>query len=153
MLDGRPRAALFLLAAVTLGAGLTHLLKVGVARPRPDLALSPPGASATSSFPSGHAANATVVYMTAGALLARGLRRTRLKVYVVGLAAVLAAAVGISRIYMGVHWPTDVFAGWTLGASWGLVAWILERVMRQRGWLEPAPRLLPVERLEEVDDP
>jgi undecaprenyl-diphosphatase len=72
------------------------------------------------------------VYLTLGALLARQEVRRRLKLFVMGLAIFTAAAVGISRIYLGVHWPTDVVAGWTAGAIWAILVWLVDRWLRHR---------------------
>src|SRR4030095_11507056 len=77
----------------------------------------------TASFPSGHAMMAAVVYLTLGALLARVQPHRRLKSYSLTLAVVLTVLVGLSRLYLGVHWPTDVLAGWIAGAAWALRAW------------------------------
>lgn len=140
-LDGRRRTSLFVLATVASGVGVVFALKLGFDRPRPDLvphameALSP-------SFPSGHAATSAVVYLTLGALGAGALPRRRLKVYAVAVAAAVTLGVGLSRVYLGVHWPTDVLAGWTLGAAWALATWLLARDLRRRGWLESGSRLI-----------
>jgi undecaprenyl-diphosphatase len=133
----RPREALFL--AVTIGGGIavTFALKAGFDRARPDLVVH--GMRALSaSFPSGHAATSAVVYLTLGALVARALPRRGLRVYVVALAALLTLGIGVSRLYLGVHWPTDVLAGWAVGTGWALAAWLGERYARRRGWLERA---------------
>lgn len=78
-----------------------------------------------ASFPSGHTVMAAVVYLTLGVLLARTLPRRRLRVFVIAVSALVAILVGLSRVYLGVHWPTDVLAGWTIGAAWALVCWLL----------------------------
>ncbi len=135
LLDQRPRAALLLASIIVLGVGVVFILKFGIHRPRPDLvphamnALSP-------SFPSGHAATAAVVYLTIGSLVARAASRIRIKVFVIGIAIFLTLGVGISRVYLGVHWPTDVLAGWTIGAVWALGGWLIERHLQRRGWIE-----------------
>jgi undecaprenyl-diphosphatase len=90
----------------------------------------------TSSFPSGHASGAAATYLTLGALLARFQRERHLKVYVLGLAVAVTVAVGASRVYLGVHWPTDVLAGWTLGAGWALLCWTVARLLQRRGKVE-----------------
>jgi undecaprenyl-diphosphatase len=91
------------------------------------------------SFPSGHAALSAVAYPTMGALLARVQTRRLLRVYVLGLAALIAFCVGASRVYLGVHWPSDVAGGWALGCAWALLAWLLTRRLQRRGAVEPAP--------------
>lgn len=127
MLTGRVRAAFFLAAAVLGGWALLHALKWGFDRPRPDLV---PHATRTytSGFPSGHAMMSAVCYPTLAALCASVAERTRVKVYVMALAVLVTLIVGVSRVYLGVHWPTDVLAGWLAGSLWALGVW---RVMRR----------------------
>jgi undecaprenyl-diphosphatase len=135
-LDGRSHAALFLVVAVVGGLVASSLLKRSFERPRPDLV--PHGSYVyTSSFPSGHSTMATATYLTLGALLARVSPTRVLKVYFLSLAIFVSLAVGVSRVYLGVHWPTDVFAGWTLGASWALLCWTVALVLQRRGQVEP----------------
>lgn len=125
-LDGKGRMALFVCGAVLGGLLASLLLKDLFNRPRPDIV--PRGSYvSTSSFPSGHSMMSAVTYLTLGALLARAHRRLRLKAYFLILAAVLCMVVGISRVYLGVHWPTDVLAGWTAGAVWALLCWLVAR--------------------------
>lgn len=121
---GRKRVAGIALLAVIGGMAMTHFLKLGFDRPRPDLV--PHGVVVTNaSFPSGHTMMAAVVYLTLGVLFARSLPRRRLRIFVVSVSVLIALLVGVSRVYLGVHWPTDVLAGWTLGAAWALVCWLL----------------------------
>ncbi len=124
------RAALLLALAIIGGMVLSQLLKSTFGRPRPDLV--PHGSYVYfTSFPSGHSMMSAATYLTLGALLARLQERRRLKIYVLALAMLITLLVGISRIYLGVHWPTDVLAGWTAGAVWaalcGLIMWWLQR--------------------------
>lgn len=137
LLDHRPRAAAFLAGSVAGGVAVTFALKAGFDRPRPDLVAHQMEAL-SASFPSGHSATAAVVYLTLGALVARSLPRVRLQAFVVAVAVVLTLAIGVSRLYLGVHWPTDVLAGWTVGAGWALAAWLVERDLRRRGLIEPS---------------
>ncbi|HYD29926.1 MAG TPA: phosphatase PAP2 family protein [Azospirillaceae bacterium] len=137
-LAGRGRTALLLLASVGGGVVLSTLLKHGFARPRPDLV--PHGAEVyTASFPSGHSMLSAVTYLTLGALLARVQARRRLKAYLLALSVFLMVAVGVSRVYLGVHWPTDVLAGWAIGAAWAQTVWLVAWWMQRRGRVEPAP--------------
>lgn len=136
LLDRRPRAAVLLLGSIASGVGVTFALKMGFDRPRPDLVAHQMEAL-SASFPSGHSATAAVVYLTLGVLIARTLPRVRLRVFVVAVAVTLTLAIGASRVYLGVHWPTDVLAGWTLGAGWALAARLVARDLRRRGWVEP----------------
>jgi undecaprenyl-diphosphatase len=123
--------ALYLLAAVASGVIVSTVLKLGFDRPRPDLV--PHGQIVyTSSFPSGHSMLSAVVFLTLGALLASGQRNLRLRAYLIALAVFLSAAVGVSRVYLGVHWPTDVLAGWTAGAAWALLCWAVAVRLRRR---------------------
>lgn len=123
LLSGRKRTGLFVLAAVIGGSLLSTLLKDLFQRPRPDLA--PFGAYVSnSSFPSGHSMLSAVTYLTLGALLARSYERRTIKAFLLLSAAFVTLLVGVSRIYLGVHWPTDVLAGWTAGATWALLCWL-----------------------------
>jgi undecaprenyl-diphosphatase len=125
-LQRKRAAALYLLAAVGGGAVLASVLKLVFDRDRPPAELMAHGQTIfTSSFPSGHSMLSAVVYLTLGALLARAQSEVHLRAYILGLAAFLALIVGLSRVYLGVHWPTDVLAGWTAGAAWALVCWAL----------------------------
>jgi undecaprenyl-diphosphatase len=135
LLQKKSRAALVVLIAVIGGLVVSQLLKELFDRPRPELV--PHGSYVyTSSFPSGHAMMSAATYLTLGALLARVHTHRRLKTYFLTLAAVLSIAVGISRVYLGVHWPTDVLAGWTLGACWAIVCWLIARRLQHKGEME-----------------
>ena len=129
LLHGRYPEAGLLLVAVVGGILLTALLKLGFDRPRPDLV--PHLAQVfTASFPSGHAKLSAVTYLTLGALLARIHSQVRVKAYLLLLGLLLTLLVGVSRVYLGVHWPTDVLAGWMLGGAWALLCWLA------MGWLQ-----------------
>jgi undecaprenyl-diphosphatase len=118
--------AIFTLAASGSGLIVSSLLKYAVDRPRPDLV--PHGNLIyTSSFPSGHSMMSAVVYLTLAALVARLIEKKRLKGYALGAAIILTLLVGVSRIYLGVHWPSDVLAGWAAGAAWALGCWLIAR--------------------------
>ena len=136
-LDRKYRMLVFLLAATATGLALSLLLKRLFHRPRPDLV---PHLSYvyTTSFPSGHSLLSTVVYLTLGTLVASVVPRWPLKIYVVALAVVLCVAVGISRVFLGVHYPTDVLAGWAAGLTWAIFCWLIARKLQRRGQLETA---------------
>jgi undecaprenyl-diphosphatase len=136
-LAGKRRAALFLLVAIGGGIVIGFGLKALFERARPDLAAHAARVF-TASFPSGHSMMAAVTYLTLGALLARIQPRRRLKLYLIGLAVLVSVAVGISRLYLGVHWPSDVLAGWVLGASWALLCWTVVLWLQRRGEIEQA---------------
>ncbi|WP_411827837.1 phosphatase PAP2 family protein [Luteolibacter sp. AS25] len=122
--SGRAKLGWAALAAVVLGTLGTSLLKSGYARPRPDLVEHGTWVS-NASFPSGHSMMSAVVYLTLAILVARIQTRHRVRFFIVGVAVLLTVLVGISRVYLGVHWPTDVFAGWFLGAAWAVLFWLV----------------------------
>lgn len=135
LLDRRRHMALFVCASVASGLGLSTILKDLYQRPRPDLV--PHAAfAATTSFPSGHSMLSAVTYLTLGALLARSQSRKRLKAYFLFVAVILTFLIGVSRVYLGVHWPTDVLAGWTAGASWAIACWLAARWLQRRHTIE-----------------
>jgi len=138
VLSGKHRAALYVAAAVASGIALSFALKSGFDRPRPELV--PHGSIVyTASFPSGHSMMSAVVYLTLGALLARMQPKRRLKVYILLLALLLTIVVGVSRVYLGVHWPTDVLAGWAAGATWALLCWIVVLWLQRHHQVEATP--------------
>lgn len=135
-LQGKGRAAVFVVIAVASGTALSFALKSGFDRPRPDL-VSHATAVFTTSFPSAHAMMSAVAYLTLGTLLARMQERRRLKIYVIVLAILMTVAVGVSRVYLGVHWPTDVLAGWAAGASWAMLCWTVALWLQRSRRVEP----------------
>jgi undecaprenyl-diphosphatase len=122
----RYRHAAIMAGAVLLAWISSDLSKEFYGRPRPDLV--PHGAYVYSgSFPSGHSTLSTATWLTLAMLIASLETRRRSKAVVYVLAALFVVAVGVSRIYLGVHWPTDVLAGWCLGSIWALAAWLALR--------------------------
>ena len=117
------RTATFIAATIASAQLVSMLLKQGFDRPRPEL-LPHYTYVYTSSFPSGHAMLSAAVYMTLGAMLARVQERTILKTYLLICALLTTIAVGLSRIHMGVHWPTDVLGGWAAGGVWAALSWM-----------------------------
>lgn len=133
LISHRYRTAIYTVAAVAGGQLLSSLLKLGFDRPRPDLV---PHESIvyTASFPSGHSMMAAVTYFTLAALLSRLDLPRRVKLYLLAVAIIVTLLVGTSRVYLGVHWPTDVLAGWLAGAGWAALAWLgAEWLERRKG--------------------
>lgn len=123
-LTGRGHAAGFVMLAVVSGVVLSSVLKSSFDRARPDL-IAHQMHTLTKSFPSGHALLSAVVYLTLGSLVAVTQPRRRVKLFLISASVSLTMLVGVTRIYLGVHWPTDVIGGWFLGASWALAWWLV----------------------------
>lgn len=123
VLHKRHRHALVLVATVMLAQVSSEISKQIIGRPRPDLV--PHGSYVYShSFPSGHSMLSAATYLTLAMLIASLESTRRAKAMVYGLAALLMVAVGFSRVYLGVHWPSDVLGGWAFGAAYSLLAWL-----------------------------
>ena len=138
-LTGKGHAALAIIVAVSGGTLLSQTMKWAYARPRPELV--PHGAEVyTASFPSGHAMMSAIVYLTLGAMLARTQSSQAVKAYIISVAIFLTVLVGTSRVYLGVHWPTDVLAGWALGALWAIASWLAMLWLQSRGQVEDESR-------------
>jgi len=129
------RTALFVLLASVGVWVLNSELKEFFARPRPSIVPHLSGVLSLS-FPSGHAMNSAAVYLTLGALLMRVTDRRSLKVYSMAVAMLLVFLIGVSRLYLGVHYPTDVLAGWVIGMSWAILCWLLERWIEHRSGVD-----------------
>jgi undecaprenyl-diphosphatase len=134
-LDGKRRMAAFVCASILTGSIAAAILKDLFHRPRPEIVPHAMYAS-SASFPSGHSMLSALTYLTLGVLLARSHQRKRLKVYFLFLAVLLTFSIGVSRVYLGVHWPTDVLAGWIAGAVWALLCWMVARRLQNRRTLE-----------------
>lgn len=138
LLVRRQYYALGLVMAATVGGRLLNvLLKGWFQRARPALELHLTEVNSLS-FPSGHAMDSAVVYFTLAALLARFVRPRGLKLYFVGVAALLSFCAGVSRVYLGVHYPSDVLAGWIAGLGWATLCWTFASYLQRRGSVEPA---------------
>ena len=125
------RQALVMAGAVLAAWGSSQVTKALYGRPRPDLV--PHDAYVYSaSFPSGHSTMSTACFLTLAMLVASLEPRRRSKALAYGLAGIVVVGVGFSRVYLGVHWPTDVLAGWCLGAAWALLGWVALRAMGEQ---------------------
>ena len=131
LLGRRYRTLVMVLLATVGGAGMNTLLKSLFSRPRPSVVPHLTEVM-TQSFPSGHAMLSATVYLTLGGLLAQLAERRRLKAYILGVAVLLPFLVGLTRVYLGVHYPTDVLGGWVAGLAWALLAVVLVRAVRRR---------------------
>jgi undecaprenyl-diphosphatase len=135
LIAGKRHAALLVLVSIGGGMLLSSALKELFDRPRPDLV--PHAVQVyTLSFPSGHAMLSAATYLTLGALLARVQPQRWVKVYLLGVAVLLLVLIGASRVYLGVHWPTDVLAGWCVGAAWAMLCWTAATWLQRRGKVE-----------------
>lgn len=132
----RQHRVIVLLAVATLGGLLVSVvLKDLFSRARPEFA-SGTSHVMTASFPSGHSMLSAIVYLTLGVLLARTSTHYRTKLYFLTVAVLVTMLVGLSRIYLGVHYPTDVLAGWSFGLIWALMCWLVAHFLQKRGAIE-----------------
>lgn len=135
LLTQKRRLAVVVLVASVGALGVSSALKYGIDRSRPDLV--PHGSVVyTKSFPSGHSMQAAATYLTLAALLGGVQRKRRNMIYLLSLALLVTGLVGVSRVYLGVHWPTDVLAGWIAGGTWALLCWLLARWLQGLGQVE-----------------
>lgn len=123
-------SALLLAVAAYTGSTIVNIIKQQVGRVRPDI-VTQLVTERTFSFPSAHAANSSIVFLTLAALATRLEADANTRRYAMAVAIVMTLLVGTSRVYLGVHWPTDVLAGWCFGAGWAAL------------WLAIAERVLP----------
>ncbi|MBJ6760224.1 phosphatase PAP2 family protein [Myxococcaceae bacterium JPH2] len=113
----RRRDAVWLGSGVLLGWGLNTLFKFAVGRPRPSVV--PHLAAVMSfSFPSGHAMMSVIVYLTLAWVLVPRAEDSRPRAYLRGVALMLCLLIGVTRVYLGVHYPSDVLGGWLAGLAW-----------------------------------
>jgi undecaprenyl-diphosphatase len=135
-LEHRYDAIALVVVATAGGGALSAGLKWWFARKRPEIVPHLVNVG-SASFPSGHSMLALVTYLTLGALLARFVARRRSRTYCVAVSLLLALLVGLSRVYLGVHYPTDVLAGWSAGLAWALPCWLVARYLQYRGKVKP----------------
>lgn len=137
-LTRKPFLACYVAGAVGTGLLMCLFLKSSYDRPRPDLA--PHGSHVyTRSFPSGHTMVASTVYLTLGVMVARLQRRRAAKYYILAAVIAVTVLVGFSRVYLAVHWPSDVLAGWLLGAGWAVLSWCVAALISHRFKSAEAP--------------
>ena len=123
-LTRRWRVMIVFLSAIVGASVLDALLKLSFHRARPEIV---PHLTMVdnASFPSGHAMISAATYLTVGAMLARAQRSGGVRIYLLTIFIAVTILIGLSRLYLGVHWPSDVFAGWSVGAAWALAFWII----------------------------
>lgn len=122
-----------LLLPLALGGGvlLSEGLKSVFERERPPAAYQAVE-TLNASFPSGHALLSAVFYLSLGVMLTRAFPQRRFKIYVLGVAILITLLIGATRIYLGAHWASDVFAGWSVGAAWAMVLWLVAYALERR---------------------
>nr|WP_299907889.1 phosphatase PAP2 family protein [Sphingomonas bacterium] len=126
----------WLTMGLVLGGTITGSIAVGIAkaligRARPELTDHLVQVT-SASFPSGHAANSAIIYLTIASLVVQIVEERRARLFILAVAVLLVTAIGFSRIYLGVHWPSDVLAGWSFGTLWALAWWALGAWARLR---------------------
>jgi undecaprenyl-diphosphatase len=123
---------LWLVLAATIGGALIVWgLKEFIGRTRPTIVTHLLEENSLS-FPSGHSMMSAIVYLTQATLISRAQENRNAKIYIISTALILTFLIGISRIYIGVHYPTDVIAGWVAGISWALLCWYVASVIERK---------------------
>lgn len=148
LISRRYKIAAFTLGSIVGGWLVSSALKVIIARPRPDIV--PHLVDVRDlSFPSGHAMLSAITYLTLGALLSRTQTTRATRLFMIGAALFLTLIVGLSRVFLGVHYPTDVLGGWCAGATWAVGCWLIaQRYISAR----PEPQAAPTLMHREIDD-
>jgi undecaprenyl-diphosphatase len=131
LVAGKVRNAVILALAISLGAVAEGSLKLLFSRPRPDVVPHLVNVQ-TMSFPSGHAMMSAITYLTLGAMLARAQQTRQLRIFILSVGVFLTLLIGTSRVFLGVHWPTDILAGWTIGGAWALAVWMIADAFARR---------------------
>lgn len=126
LLQARYRTALVILITAASGEVANNVLKNFFERARPDVVPHLRSVDSTS-FPSGHAMESAIIYLTLGAMLMRLAEGRLTKIYCMAMAILVTLLVGVSRVYLGVHYPTDVVGGWIFGFAWASICWLVER--------------------------
>lgn len=137
LLQQKYRSAFLVLVVTIGGLLLSLLLKDFFLRDRPDIV--PALMVETSpSFPSGHSMLSAVVYLTLGSLLTRLETNPRIRTYIISIAIFTAMLIGLTRIMLGVHYPTDVLVGWIVGFFWATLCWFFMMVLQEQHVVEEA---------------
>ena len=134
-LQTRYRTALFVAATAISGEMVDTAMKYAFNRPRPSIVPHLRDVF-SSSFPSGHAMQSAIVYLTLGAMLMRVAERRLTKLYILGIAMLLTFLVGVSRVFLGVHYPTDVIGGWIIGFVWSSICWLVTQRLEERAGID-----------------
>ncbi len=124
-------SAVLLVVGLAGGVGLSEGLKALFERQRPPAAYQAVE-TLNASFPSGHALLSTVFYLTVAVLMTRAFPRRGLKLYVLSIGILFALLVGLTRVYLGAHWASDVLAGWCVGAAWAMALWLVSYAVERR---------------------
>lgn len=131
-------SALLLVVGLVGGVALSEGLKALFERERPPIAYQAVE-TLNASFPSGHALLSTVFYLTLGVMLTRAFPQKRFKAFVLGSAILIALLIGLTRVYLGAHWASDVIAGWCAGAAWAMALWLVAYAVERRQVVHHAP--------------
>lgn len=131
ILQRKRLSALLLVLGLAGGVAFSEGLKAVFERERPPT-IYQAVETINASFPSGHALLSAVFYLTLGVMLTRAFAQKRLKAYALGVAVLLTLIVGLTRIYLGAHWASDVFAGWSVGAAWAMILWLVSWFIARR---------------------
>ena len=132
LLRGRRQEAVWLVVSFAGSSLLNMWLKSLFHRARP--ALVPHLAETfNASFPSGHAMSAAAAYLTLAIMLAETQPRRAVRLFLIAVATLLVVLIGCSRVFLGVHWPSDVIAGWCVGSAWAMAVYAINHRLRERG--------------------
>jgi undecaprenyl-diphosphatase len=135
LLQTRYWTTLFVLLTVISGEMVSSALKQLFGRPRPTV-VPHLREVFSSSFPSGHAMTSAVVYLTLGTMLMRVSEQRLTKMYCFAIALLLTMLAGISRVFLGVHYPTDVIGGWIIGFVWASICWLVAQQFEVRSGIK-----------------
>ena len=153
LLQHKRLSAALLIFGLAGGVALSEGLKALFERARPPAAYQAVE-TLNASFPSGHALLSTVFYLTLGVMLTRAFPRTHIKAFVLGAAMTMALLIGVTRVYLGAHWASDVFAGWCAGAAWATALWLVAYAVQRRQAVQsggPHDETLPDDLLDDPD--